>query len=146
MREPPFSSTRFSNIAALENKSPATDVFSTRDAIVHGAGTGSVKGKIMDIEFDGSKTLLEQQTAINYFEQTENLQIICYQKGMPPLNSAWVKRMPKGQTILPLLLLELPSSTSVGAVVAEQLASGRHLVFYSAVHVKGVETKVAGFR
>jgi hypothetical protein len=104
------------------------------------------KGKIIDIECDGNKTLLEQQAAINFAEQTNNVQLICYQRSTAPNNLASVKQVPKGQTILPLLLIELPASTSVGAEVAVQLASGRHLVFYTMVHVKGVDTKVAGFR
>jgi hypothetical protein len=104
------------------------------------------KGKIIDIECDGNKTLLEQQAAINFAEQTNNVQLICYQKSTAPNNLASVKQVPKGQTILPLLLIELPASTSVGAEVAVQLASGRHLVFYTMIHVKGAETKVAGFR
>jgi hypothetical protein len=118
----------------------------TGNAFAHHGGNRSAKGKIMEIEFDGSKTLLEQQTAINYAEQTDRLQLVCYQKATAPANLALVKQVPKGQNILPLLLIELPASLSVGAEVASQLAAGRHLVFYTVAHVKGIETKVAGFR
>lgn len=129
MQKPPQTSSHFSSIDALRNNMPATDGWSTHD-----------------IEYDGNKTLLQQQTAINYTEQTNSIQLVCYQKGRILKNSATVKQVPKGQTILPLLMLELPASTSVGIEVTAQLAAGRHLVFYTAVYVKGFETKVAGFR
>lgn len=117
-----------------------------RDVITPATGNWFAKAKVIDIECDGSKTLLEQQTAINHAEQTKGLQLVCYQKSAAPKNSASVKQVPNGQTILPLLLLELPASTSVFPEVATQLAAGRHLVFYTAVYVKGIEIKVAGFR
>lgn len=129
MQKPPQSNRHFPSIDALRNNVPATDDWST-----------------LDIEFDGNQTLLEQQTAINYTEQTNSIQLVCYQKGRVPKNSATAKQVPKGRTIQPLLMLELPVSISVGLEVAAQLASGRRLVFYTAVYVKGFETKVAGFR
>ena len=129
MQKPPQTSSHFSSIDTLRNNRRGTG----------GWGT-------LDIEFDGNQTLLEQQTAINYTEQTKNIQLVCYQKGRVPKNSATAKQVPKGRTIQPLLMLELPASISVGLEVAAQLASGRRLVFYTVVYVKGFETKVAGFR
>ncbi len=117
-----------------------------RNVIAHAIDHRPAKAKVIDIECDGSKTLLEQQAAINHMEQTSSRQLVCYQKSTAPKNSASVKLVSNGQTILPLLLLELPASTSVFSEVAAQLAAGRHLVFYTAVHVRGIETKVAGFR
>ncbi|OGB20546.1 MAG: hypothetical protein A3I66_05695 [Burkholderiales bacterium RIFCSPLOWO2_02_FULL_57_36] len=146
MQKPSRPNYPVSSIDALQNNPPATAVWKTHDFDALGASSKTRKGKVMDIECDGSKTLLEQQTAINYTEQTNSIQLVCYQKGRFSKNSATVKQVPKGQTILPLLLLELPASISVGFEVASQLAAGRHLVFYTAVYVKGIETKVAGFR
>lgn len=100
----------------------------------------------MDAQVDGSKPLAEQQTAINYAEQLNNAQLVSYQKGPAPANFATLQSMPMGQNIPPLLLIEVPITASVGSIVATQLATGKHLVFYSAVYVKSVETKVAGFR
>ena len=125
---------------------PAAAGWSTPAFDACGVSGQPLKGKVMDIECDGKKTLLEQQTAINYAEQTGSIQLVCYRKDSPPKNLATVKHVPQGQTILPLLLIELPACRSVGAEVAAQLSAGRHLVFYTAVYVKGVETKVAGFR
>jgi hypothetical protein len=146
MQKPPQSDSRPSSNGASQNSMPAASVGGISDFIANDAGNRSAKGKLVDIECDGSKTLLEQQTVINYAEQTNSLQLVCYQKSTAPKNLASVKQVPKGQTILPLLLIELPASTLVGAEVAAQLAAGRHLVFYTAVYVKRVETKVAGFR
>ena len=149
MQKPPQSNNPFSTIDAAQNNMPATSGWNTHEFDGYSAGSQSFKGKVMAIEFDGSKTLLEQQTAINYTEQTNSIQLVCYQKGGiegARKNSASVKHVPQGQTILPLLLLELPASTSVALEVAAQLSAGRHLVFYTAMYVKGVETKVAGFR
>lgn len=100
----------------------------------------------MDAQVDGSKSLAEQQTAINYAEQLNNSQLVSYQKGPIPANIATLQDAPLGQNIPPLLLIEVPIATSVGTIVATQLATGKQLVFYSAVYVKSIETKVAGFR
>ena len=124
----------------------ATTMCNTCGFVSHNAKHRPSGSSLIDVEYDGGKTLLEQQAEINFDEQTKNLQLLCYHKGMAPMNLATVKQVPKGQTILPLLLLELPASTSVGSEVAAQLLAGRHLVFYTVVHVKGAETKVAGFR
>jgi hypothetical protein len=146
MQKPPRSDSPTLSRAGSQKNKPVAPVCGIHDFIAPDAGNGSAKGKIVDIECDGSKTLLEQQTAINYAEQTNNVQLVCYRKSAALRNAASVKRVPDGQTILPLLLIELPASTSVGSEVAAQLAAGRHLVFYTMVYVKGVETKVAGFR
>lgn len=145
MQKSPQLGRRRSDNVALQGSMSADSICDLR-GFTHDAGNSSVKGKVVDIECDGSKTLLEQQAAINYAEQTKSLQLVCYQKSAAPKNSASVKLVPKAQTILPLLLIELPASTAAGSEVATQLAAGRHLVFYSVVYVKGVETKVAGFR
>lgn len=101
----------------------------------------------MDAQVDGSKSLAEQQTAINYAEQLNNSQLISYHKGSSPTNIATFQDVPLGQNIPPLLLIEVPIATSIGTIVATQLATGKHLVFfYSTVYVQSVETKVAGFR
>lgn len=100
----------------------------------------------MDAQVDGSKSLAEQQTTINYAEQTNNTQLVSYQKGPAPANFATLQNVPLGQNIPPLLLVEVPTAASIGSMVAAQLATGKHLVFYSAVYVKSVEAKVAGFR
>lgn len=146
MQKSPESNGQSLSSTASEKKTPAASVCGLLDFIAPYDDNGSAKGKVVDIECDGRKTLLEQQAAINYAEQTHGMQLVCYQKSRAPKNSASVKYVPKGHTILPLLLIELPASTSVASEVAAQLASGRHLVFYTAVYVKGVETKVAGFR
>lgn len=100
----------------------------------------------MEAQVDGSQSLAEQQTAINYAEQTKNTQLIAYQKGPAPANLAALQDVPLGENISPLLLVEVPIATAIGSIVATQLAAGKHLVFYGAVYVKSVETKVAGFR
>lgn len=100
----------------------------------------------MNVQVDGSKPLAEQQTAISYAEQLNNVQLISYQKGPAPENYATLQDVPRGQNIPPLLLIEVPLAASIGSIVATQLATGKHLLFYSAVYVKSVETKVAGFR
>ena len=100
----------------------------------------------MDAQVDGNTSLDEQQRAISYAEQVNNAQLVSYQKGAAPANYATLQDMPLGQKIPPLLLVEVPIATSIGSVVATQLAAGKHLVFYSAAYVGSVETKVAGFR
>ena len=100
----------------------------------------------MDAQIDGSKTLAEQQLAINFAEQANNAQVVSFQKGPSPMNYATLQDVPLGQNILPLLLVTVPPATSIGSVVATQLAGGKHLIFYSTAYVEGAETKVAGFR
>lgn len=145
MQKSTQTASHFSHNAAVQN-TPAAAMCNTCGFIGHNEIHRPPRSSLIDVEYDGGKTLLEQQAEINFDEQTNHLQLVCYHKGMAPMNSATVKQVPKGQTILPLLLLELPASTSVGTEVAAQLMAGRHLVFYTVVHVKGVETKVAGFR
>lgn len=100
----------------------------------------------MDAEVDGSNDLPQQQNDINFTEQANNVELVSYQKGPSPKNYATLKDVPLGQTIAPLTLVAVPAAASVGGIVATQLSAGKHLVSYSAVFVKGVETKVAAFR
>lgn len=100
----------------------------------------------MDAQVDGSKTLADQESAISYAEQANGAQLISYQKGPSPANYATLQDVPLGQGIPPLVLVAVPIATSIGSIVATQLAAGKHLIFYSAVYVASVETMVAGFR
>jgi hypothetical protein len=145
MQKPTQTASHSPNHGTLSNTTVKA-MCNTCGFINHHASHRPSGSSLIDVEYDGGKTLLEQQAEINFDEQTNRLQLLCYHKGITPMNSATVKQVPQGQTILPLLLLEIPASTSMGSEVAAQLLAGRHLVFYTVVHVKGAETKVAGFR
>jgi hypothetical protein len=100
----------------------------------------------MDAQVDGQLGLADQQYAIQYAEQTNNAQLVLYQKGNGTVNCATLHAVPLGQIIRPLILVEVASGTAIGPLVVSQKAGGRHLVFCNRVYVKGAETRVAGFR
>ena len=101
----------------------------------------------MDAQVDGNLSLTDQQNAIQFAESANNAQLVSYHKGQGGVvNFATLNDVPLGQNIPPLTLVEVPVATSVGSVVATQLANGKHLIFYGAVYVQGTVTKVAGFR
>ncbi|MDB5764312.1 MAG: hypothetical protein JWQ21_3307 [Herminiimonas sp.] len=99
----------------------------------------------MNTRVDGSKSLIEQQMAINHAQQTGKVQLVSYQKGTAPANYAMLDEVPLGQSVLPLLLVEV-AAASIGVAVATHMAIGKQLVFYNAVYVQGIVAKVAGFR
>jgi hypothetical protein len=100
----------------------------------------------MDAHVDGQLSLTDQQYAIQSAEQTNNAQLVLYQKGNSTVNCATLHAVPLGQVIRPLILVEVASGTAIGPLVVSQKASDRHLVFCNRVYVGGVETRVAGFR
>jgi|GEM_PF-4371743 len=102
----------------------------------------------MNVQIDGSTTLESQENSINFGQQQYSGALSAYTKNLsaPPQNHGVFEIAPFGQDVLPVSLIEVADGTSMGTIVAAQLALGKHLIFYNGVYVGGIEKKVAGFR
>lgn len=102
----------------------------------------------MNIQIDGSSTLESQENSLNFGQQQYNAALSAYSRNLsaPPQNHGVFEALPLGKDVLPVSLVEVAAGTSIGGVVASQLALGKHLVFYNGVYINGIEKMVAGFR
>lgn len=100
----------------------------------------------MEAEVDGTLSLKEQRDAIRFAERKDNLKLVSYEKRTAVANHATLEKVPPGQAIPELVLVEVTENTPIGSVVAAQLTQGKHLIFYGPLFVSGREAKVAGLR
>ena len=95
----------------------------------------------MEADVDGSKSLSDQQNAINYAQQVYNRKLSAYGKGEKPTNIATLDDVPLGEDIGAVILIKADDDA-----VAAQTGAGKALIFRNSVYVEGQATDVAGFR
>ena len=101
----------------------------------------------MDFEIDGAFSLAQQQTTIGFHEQAKNAVCTKFTKADAGVkNWGTLEDNPLGQAIKPLMLVEVPATTTVEAVKAQPALAGKKLLFSGVVYASNAEVTVAGFR
>ena len=100
----------------------------------------------MDAQISGTKTLLAQQTAINFSEQANNVKLFSYHAGNNSFNNVVLHEVSLEEEIVPLELVELADGKTINELIAEYKDKDKSLVFFNAIYVEGNKKMVAGFR
>ncbi|MFZ6639751.1 hypothetical protein ACO0LL_08395 [Undibacterium sp. TC4M20W] len=100
----------------------------------------------MDAQISGTKTLLAQQTAINFSEQANNVKLFSYHAGNEPFNNVVLHEVSLAEEIIPLELVELSEDKTINKLVATYKEKNKSLLFFNAIYVEGNKKMVAGFR
>ena len=97
-------------------------------------------------DVDGNLKLDEQRNTIRYEEMAKNVKLVSYQKRDNVTNLAKFDKVPVGQPIPDLVLVEVVAPATIETVKAAQQALGKSFIFFNPAFVAGKESKVAGFR
>ena len=101
---------------------------------------------------DGNSPLADQQNTLQFIELAGPAKLLTYTRKPSPegssakVNLATFESIGLDEDIPELVLVEVGGGQNTVAVISQQLAQGKTVVFHERIFVGGIEKEVLGFR